>query len=287
MEIRGTSMNAYEQCSSPVDHGADGTSTTELSHTLLSNTPEEGTGKRSVRRSPSYPILSLEDAIAQIRVIYEERRLPGRPDVILKHLNLTAESGSANRILSALRQYELLEDRPGGVLHVSDAAFKIIALSDGNPERAQAIRDAALKPVIVREVLKAYPDGLPFETNLHDFLVNDKAFNPDAVSFFSKVLPANLAFAHIREWAHPAVDDTKGESVLSVGAAVATGSQTRAAIAEPPAEISTPYTYPLSKNCMGIVRFRGQPTIADIERLIQFLTLSKSVFPATLSCCSH
>lgn len=47
----------------------------------------------------------------------------------------------------------------------------------------------------------------------------------------------------------------------------------------PEAEVSTPYTYPLSKDCTGIVRFRGKPTVGDVERLIQFLTLSKSAFP--------
>jgi len=73
----------------------------------------EPAGKRSIR-SPKYPGLTFTDALERIRIIYkEDRRSPATAQVVLRHLGLTAGSGPANRILSALKQYGLLDDLAG------------------------------------------------------------------------------------------------------------------------------------------------------------------------------
>src|SRR2546428_186372 len=101
----------------------------------------EPAGKRSIR-SPKYPRLTFTDALERIRIIYrEDRRSPATAQVVLRPLGLTAGSGPANRILSALKQYGLLDDL-AGQLRVSDAAFKMLTLSESSPERAKLIGEA-------------------------------------------------------------------------------------------------------------------------------------------------
>ena len=178
--------------------------------------------RKSVHRSPRYPGLTFRDALDRVRTIYNKgRRAPATASVVLGHLALTAGSGPANRILSALKQYGLLDDQ-GGQLRVSDAAFKMLTLSDDSPEKAQLIREAALKPPIIQEVLEAFPEGLPSDSNLSDFLISEKSFNPDSVSFFIRVIRDNLAVAHLDPAGYGAADeggDATRELPADVGAA--------------------------------------------------------------------
>ena len=232
--------------------------------------------KRSVLRSPKYPGLTFNDALARVRTVYDnDKRSPVKPETVLEHLGLAPGSGPANRILSALKQYGLLDEREGK-LKVSDAAYRIIHLSEESPERVRALREAALKPQVIQDVLVEYPDGLPSDANLRDYLIGEKQFNPDAVSFFIKVLRDNLAVA---EEAQTAYDSTmppaEGDVNEGSGRVGMTGDE-RLRRGE---DALSPFNYPLSRECTGIVRFRGQPTRADVDRLIQFLELSKSAFP--------
>jgi hypothetical protein len=236
----------------------------------------ESTGKRSVHRSPKYPGLTFTDALERIKIIYkEDRRSPATAQVVLRHLGLTAGSGPANRILSALKQYGLLDDL-AGQLRVSDTAFKMLTLSEGSPEKAKLMSEAALKPPIIKEVLEAFPEGLPSDANLSDFLISEKSFNPDSVSFFIKVVRDNLSVAQAIASVYRAPGEQHEEAGMDQGGET---SLAGGVSAETMPEISAPYTYPLSKECMGYVRFRGRPTQEDVDRLIKFLELSKSAFP--------
>lgn len=248
----------------------------------MENEHQEATAKRSVHRSPKYPGLTFSEALERARVIYErDRRTPAKAETVLGHIGIRPGSGTANRILSALKQYGLLDEQELGKLRVSDSAYRILELSEGSPEREGLIRDAALRPSIIQEVLAKFPDGLPSDATLGDFLKFEKNFNPDAVSFFVRVLRDNLAFvgpgigARDTSIAAPRrdelVDEPRGYAHVS------SGLPSRTPDVGP--DLSDPYNYPLSRDCLGIVRFRGQPTQADIQRLIDFLNLSKLAFP--------
>src|SRR6267378_4519644 len=92
--------------------------------------------RRPVHRSPRYPGLTFTQALERVRAIYaNDKRAPASPAVVLSHLNLAPGSGPANRILSALKQYGLLEEQDGQ-LRVTDTAYKMIALSPESAERA-------------------------------------------------------------------------------------------------------------------------------------------------------
>lgn len=253
--------------------------------------------KRTVHRSPRYPVLTLGDAVHRAKIIYEhDKRSLTKSEVLLGHLGIKPGTGTANRILSSLKQYGFLDEQDGR-LRISDTAFKVLHLSDGSPEKIRLIREAAIKPWIVQEVLRAFPGGLPSDANLGDFLVNKKHFNPDSAPFFVGVLRDNLSLSELDGEGYGAILDPETSGPLDLPPSPAPGSEPRLghgaedkmeggpsdALRSNPAEISTPYNYPLSKDCMGIVRFRGRPTQADIDRLVKFLELGKLAFPESVS----
>src|SRR3989442_6142805 len=66
-------------------------------------------------RSPNFPIVSLKEAIEKVRVLYDkDRRSPMTPSVVLEHLGYARKkSGTAGRVVSALRQFGLLDIENG------------------------------------------------------------------------------------------------------------------------------------------------------------------------------
>jgi hypothetical protein len=154
---------------------------------MLSAETENGEKKkraqRTHHRSPSYPMLGLEDAIESARLIYnEDKRSFTSRAVILKHLGYKDEgSGVGNRALSALKQYGLLEEQEqSGQFRVSDRAYTILFLSEASEERRAKLCEAALAPTVFREMWAKYGSDASDET-LKDYLIRSKNFNPISV----------------------------------------------------------------------------------------------------------
>ncbi len=160
-----------------------------------SEEPGEGGGRH---RSPNFPAISLQDALGKTRILYDkDRRQLVRPQTVLAHLGFSEKlSGSAARVISSMRQFGLIED-VGGQYRVSDAAYKIFALSDAAPERRRALQDCARKPAIYRDLLGKYEDGLPSDAALRDYLILSKRFNEASVATFIRVFKASLDFAKL------------------------------------------------------------------------------------------
>jgi hypothetical protein len=173
-----------------------------------------GTGRS---RSPNFPALSLPDAIKKTKVIYDaDGRTPTSGKVIMNHLGYGEKiSGSAGRVLSALRQYGLLQDAAGDKYRVSDAAFHILTLSDDSAIRKTAIESAARKPAIFNELLKEYPDRLPSNSTLRDTLIADKKFNPVSVDSFIRAFRGTIEFAKLYDT--PYSKPSRETSPIAVG----------------------------------------------------------------------
>lgn len=166
--------------------------------------------KRKLLRSPNYPFFSLDEAIEKVRLVFDhERRHPTKPDVILNHLGYANQrSGSGGRALSALRQYGLLEERDG-TYRVSDLANRLLHVAEGSQEHKEAIREAAHKPLMFRELLSRYQGELPSDATLRSYLIMDRDFNPTTVDHFIRTFRKTIEFAK------PALDGyTSGDEGL-------------------------------------------------------------------------
>jgi hypothetical protein len=153
--------------------------------------------KKTLHRSPAYPAINFNEAVNRLRVIYDyERKAITSANVIFNHLGYPGKTGPAGRVLSALRQYGLL-DEADGKYKVSDVGYRILHLSDENPEKQKLIRDSALKPKLFRKLLHHFKDGLPSDATLKDHLIDAEEFNPSTVDQFIKIFRVTIDVAKL------------------------------------------------------------------------------------------
>src|SRR5690606_11872364 len=125
---------------------------------------------------------------------------------ILKHFGFGEKvSGSSARVISALRQFGLLEES-GDNHRVSEAAYLILSLSEGNPKRVQLLQECLRKPAIYREIMREYSEGLPSDHAVRDHLISEKKFNPASVDTFLRVFKSSMAFAKVEMGAYTESD---------------------------------------------------------------------------------
>lgn len=174
-------------------------------------------------RSPNFPAIALSDALSKARTLYEkDRRAWASISTVLGHLGFALKlSGSTARVISALRQFGLIEQNDK-MIRVSDAAVRLLTLSDGSPDRAATLRDCAMKPQIYREIFASYPEGLPSDAALKDYLILQKKFNPDSVETFLRVFRASIEFAKAVPGAYTSESEASNTAAMLEPSASAT-----------------------------------------------------------------
>ncbi len=173
---------------------------------------EQKKPKRKLIRSPNHPVLRLDEAISRARAIFDhEKRVATTAEVILTHLGYKKNSGPGARALSALKQYGLLEEH-SGAYRVTDTAFNLLHLSEDSVERRNALKEAAQKPGLFRELLLTYKDGLPSDETLKDYLLTKKGFNPDSVLDFIKIFKETIKLANLTPGTYNEVESEQEQS---------------------------------------------------------------------------
>lgn len=139
-------------------------------------------------KSPSYPSTSLEDAVIGIRAIeVEYRGTPVDREEAAKILGYSGLNGAANKALSALSGYGLVERAGKGMMRVTPLAQNILhGLTD--TEKNEALREAANFPPLFQKIREHFSGvNLPPVGGVEN-LLNRFGFNKNAVS------PAAKAF---------------------------------------------------------------------------------------------
>jgi hypothetical protein len=165
--------------------------------------------KAKRQRSPGFPVIPIDDAITRLRLIYQkDKKAFTTTEAILSHIGFkstAARSGKAGRVISALKQYGLLDEK-SGQFRVSDVGFRILHLPEDSEERRKLVSEAALSPSIFQKILAQYEGELPSDEAIKSHLVLNEGFNPDSVEHFIRVLRRTVAIAN------PSPDDyTVGE----------------------------------------------------------------------------
>lgn len=160
------------------------------------------TAKKVRQRSPNYPTVGLEEALARVGKLFKEDGRAGAPtEIAAKHIGYATAHGQAYSVLSALKKFGLLEEGKGRVAP-SQRAIELLNLPANDPRRLQALKDAALSPPVYRELVEQHAKtGLPGDEALEAELVTYKSFNPNAVPGFVKDFRATLEFAGLSDFA--------------------------------------------------------------------------------------
>lgn len=159
------------------------------------------TGRRR-KRSPRHPSFALPRAIEYAEKIRKEATFqPHSAEVMAVALGASARSSGGRQKLATLRQFGLLEPiRQQGkpMLMLSRLARRVLMLKKDTPERAQAVREAALTPELHFKLIELYgTDGLPGDETLGFVLVDRFGFGERAASAFISQFRDTLQFASI------------------------------------------------------------------------------------------
>ncbi len=138
-------------------------------------------------RSPSYPSFPLEEAISNARTIFEkDRRSPIEREVVAKHLGYSSLNGAADKALSTLMQYGMLDKVAKGEVRISQWAVDILH-PDSPQQRASALQNAGTNPTLFRTLNERFPEGPPSQETLRSYLTrenfNDRAIGPIVSSY--------------------------------------------------------------------------------------------------------
>jgi hypothetical protein len=160
--------------------------------------------KKAKDRSPTFPFITLEQALERARQFYvEEKRGVAPYSRAVMHWKYSASSSGALQTVGALKSYGLLTEVGGsGInrqLRLTELALRI--LLDQRPdstERLEYIREAALTPTISAEVYAKWSDGLPpSDSTINHFLVLDKRFNEGTAFKVVKIIKENHILAKL------------------------------------------------------------------------------------------
>ena len=130
-------------------------------------------------RSPSYPALSIGDAVARARQLWDKIGKNDAPvDTVLTHWGYKPNSGGAQTMLASLKKYGLIEYGRGADrrAHLTARAERIVRGRPDTPEWQQEVHDAALEPDIHKELWERLQKGADDDA-LKDFLKFDREFS--------------------------------------------------------------------------------------------------------------
>jgi hypothetical protein len=265
---------------------------------------EEKDGSRK-HRSPGFPLLPIDEAISRLKTIYQhDRRAYTSGEAILSHLGYKGgiKSGTAGRVLSAFKQYGLLEEK-SGQFRVSEPGFRILHLADDETERKTLIREAALLPSTFERILSYYEGEIPSDASLKSHLVLNERFNPDSIDQFIRVFRQTMSVANLlddgyKDW-HKTEEQGKGQSAIHPNSVLATMFAVKPVNSEAPNEIVQQppetnlsamvekepkslkvYNFPIARDLDAAVTFSNPAVTQEaIEKLSALLLLSKDIFP--------
>ena len=144
-------------------------------------------------RSPSYPTMSLADAVEAVRKIEGQYRSSDVDrTVAAKLLGYSGITGASASVMAALAHFGLVERAGKGHLRVT-ARARAILHPQSPAEKRENLFAAALAPDLFRELQERFPDMIPPEDGVVTHL-NRQGFNPSAVRPAAKAYLSTLTY---------------------------------------------------------------------------------------------
>ncbi|PYJ58174.1 MAG: hypothetical protein DME24_17320 [Verrucomicrobia bacterium] len=155
-------------------------------------------------RSPAYPYIDLEEAVAKVAVLWKQANRHSVPiDVAAKYWGYDGKSSVTYSVASALLKFGLVTDEGTGEqrqLKLSESAIKLVYEPDTtDPAYIKELRDAALRPKIHSEIWENYGGKLPDDAVIRRFLVLDRKFNDQYVDVFISEFRRTIEFAKLTD----------------------------------------------------------------------------------------
>ena len=173
-------------------------------------------------RSPNFPYIGLQKAVEFTVKLFEEDKMNfTNYQLALKHMGLPPTSSTSRRILSAMLEYGLLEDKNEGEdkeVRITQLAKRIVL--DERPrsiEKLQNLREAVLNSDLMKKAWSVWNDksGLPNDEAIKYKLRNDWDFTDRASDRFIQVLRDNFTYSELYNYAVLENNDQEDENLNS------------------------------------------------------------------------
>jgi hypothetical protein len=219
--------------------------------------------------------MSLGEALDRVGTLY---RKEGRAKVDAKSAVAAWGYGSLNgaslRVLSALRQYGLVEGGNEDV-KVSERSLTILLEPETSPEYAEALNASLMAPALFREIMAEYGNDLPSDPALISYLVRKQGFGEQAAKALIESFRESVELVRERTASY--------NGLMAEHNARSVRPTEEPAITLPAREIepaksagARTFTYTLSGDTVVTVSITGRfPSPKNVGRLLRWLDILK------------
>lgn len=231
-------------------------------------------------RSPNYPAISLPEAIAKARTVYEkEYNHPSPREVVVKAMGYSGINGASSTVFSAITKYGLIESVGNDQYRISPLALDIFLHNRGDAPRRNAIEKAAFAPPLFAELREFYGKALPSDDNLRAYLIK-KDFNPKSVGDVIRAYRDTIELVEDETKGYNPIETKEDKSLMTHQ------TQTLTTPAQPTLfsnqaleDDDSILVFKLSRTSNVRVIFNGEVTQEAIAKLIILLEASKDTYP--------
>lgn len=145
------------------------------------------------KKRSSYPYYSVHQCIEKLQMLRESEGLGEVPAVTaFEKMGLSPSSSSADRAISAMLGYGLINDRGSRddkIIWISELGKEILIREESEPQRLEALRKAALNDEMVRAMVEKWPNGKVSRDNIkRTLMLSPYSFTERAATRFSLVV---------------------------------------------------------------------------------------------------
>jgi hypothetical protein len=253
----------------------------------MDDTQEKKLVKRG-KRSPGYPLISLEEAVQRAKILWDKDKNSPTPILAAyEHLGYKTIGGYGGRVLSALKQFGLIYEKQGDIILTNEAVD--LALHEPHDNiYIETVKKLSIKPNIYEKLFNEYSDGLPSDATLKVKLIKEYEFNPDKVNGFIADFRRTIEYAKLLNEKKEALEKEKEGNKNLMENIGLLGGQNKTKVDSKMQKIQS-FTdnereiahYPIGKGLKARILVSGaSPVTGDtIKKLIGLLELNKDDLP--------
>ncbi len=169
--------------------------------TSIDNAKAETTkGKRD--RSPSYPFISLKEALEKAKKFAGQyKRHQARVSNAVRVWGYSPKSSGGIQTIAALKAFGLLKVQGSGddrKVELTALAWRILEANQESTRR-EAISESALKPSVISEYRGKWGAERPPDAECLDHLIFERDFNKDSARRFLKIYDDTISYGNLTE----------------------------------------------------------------------------------------
>jgi hypothetical protein len=179
--------------------------TLRIEEANMNQAANEASSEKKRTRSPAYPYVNLETAIARVKQFYDkEGRNAANIQVAAKHWGMVEGSSAGLQTVAALISFGLMQDEGSGAkrnVRLTQSALKILldTRDAESSDREVLIRKAALTPKIHNQIWERWKGEPPSDASLRHALLFEweTPFNENYVDGFIGEFRSTMRFAKL------------------------------------------------------------------------------------------